>query len=294
MVEPAWFAQIDEIVRDDFRFKSKLHIGADAYKTLKARDAVFEFWDVVGAVGVGAKFAGSALVANTFFGSSSMLAMVGIGASATPIGWVAAAAVLSGAGWFGICRYLKSNGDMVDVIPKFINTPIDVLALSLFDFMCPLSLKVAAADGKITDDERDVIRAYFVKNWGYSNDFISEGMRFIEERLESFSVAQVAEAFALFSRENRDCNQKKMAQEIICHLKEVMEADEKIHEMEELVIEKIEQVFDREYSRIIASKQGSNGLSDSKEILASMQGGISSVHEKIKGVPDKLNRLFKK
>ena len=54
----------------------------------------------------------------------------------------------------------------VEVIPKFINTPIDVLAIGLFDSIAPLSLKVAAADGKISPEELEVIKSYFVEGWG--------------------------------------------------------------------------------------------------------------------------------
>ena len=130
----------------------------------------------------------SSTIASAFFAQTGFWGFFGIGTAATPIGWVLAAALVAGGGWVGITRYLKQDScRRVTVIPEFINTPMDVLALGLFDLMVPLALKVASIDGDIDPAEKETIFSYFVKQWGYSPDFVREGMSFIESKLSDFS-----------------------------------------------------------------------------------------------------------
>lgn len=91
---------LDRVVADPLRFKRKLKIGAQAFALLRARDSLVAFWDTAGAVTAGAGIAQSSLVATTFFAPSALggaLSWIGFGAAAaTPLGWVVAAALVSG------------------------------------------------------------------------------------------------------------------------------------------------------------------------------------------------------
>ena len=90
--------------------------------------------------------AASSAVASTFFASSgfmaSTLSAIGLGATAvTPVGWVIAAGVISGGAYVGVSRmFEKSKDSGLVVVPKYINTPLDVIAVALIELMLPVSL----------------------------------------------------------------------------------------------------------------------------------------------------------
>ena len=163
-MQNSWFEGIETIISEPLNFKSRLAIGEDAYTSLRVKNAAFHAWEVAGVATTAAVVAKSSVVASTFFAPSGWLAAIGIGSAATPVGWVIAASVVTGGAWVGITRYLKkASADRVTVIPRFINTPLDVLALGLFDLLAPLTLKVIEVDGRIDNAKRELIHAYFVK-----------------------------------------------------------------------------------------------------------------------------------
>lgn len=259
-----WFSDIESIITEPLKFKMKLAIGEDAYKSLRIKKAAWEVWDVAGVAGTGAWAAQLPWVAS-FLGSKGVLVSLGFASASTPIGWVILAGVLSGGAWLGITRYLKSiDGGKVDVIPKFINTPLDVLALGLFDLIVPLALKVANVDDKIDDTERQAIGTYFVKEWGYDQRFIDEGIAFVESKLSEYTIKDLAQTLAEFQKQSPDCNFNLMSKEILSFLKTVIESDGKIDEREEMSVEKVKMIFD-EVDRINfkqITKSGFESISD--------------------------------
>jgi tellurite resistance protein len=240
----SWAEEIDEIISDPLRFKKKLAIGEDAYATLRMKKLVSEYWDCVGVASTTAVVAQSSVVATTFFSSSSLLTAIGIGTAATPVGWVVAASAIAGGGWLGIARFFKqSTNSPVTTIPDFINTPIDILALGLFDLMAPLALKIASIDGDIDISEKEVIISNLTREWGYNSTFVRMGLDFAEKNLSEHSIKDTAKALAEFKKQNKDCNYKEMSQDIIEFLKEIIASDGIIDEREEMAIEKIKEVF---------------------------------------------------
>ncbi len=233
---------VERVVADPLRFKARLEIGEKAYTTLTLRNKAFELWDVAGASAAGAGLAGSATVASTFFGTttSAVLGVFGIASAVTPIGWVIAASVVSGGAYFGIIRLMKGlDGERVEVIPKFINTPLDVLAVGLFDLMCPLTLKVAAADGKITDEELNIIRSYFIDDWGYDELFVTAAIDVFTRKLDELTLQKLTEGLRKFTLESKDCNHRKVREKVVALLREIANADGQVHEMEELAIQHV-------------------------------------------------------
>ena len=155
-----------------------------------------------------------------------------------------AASVFSGGAWYGITRHLKKRtADKVTVVPKFINTPLDVLALGLFDLMAPLALKVAGINDSIDASKLGRIRAYFVKEWGYDAEFVDEGFRYIESRQEQLSIKVLAATIADFARSNPDCNFSSMSQEIVEFLRKMVEVDGSITVSEQAAIQHIQTIF---------------------------------------------------
>lgn len=275
------FTDVRVVVSEPLKFKSKLAIGEDAYTSLRIVNRVQEYWDNLGWAATGATAAKTTLIASTFFAPQGLLGLVGLGTAVTPVGWVVAAAVLTGGAAIGVRRFLNdSAGSRVTVIPKFINTPIDVLAVSLFDLIAPLALKVAAVDGQVTDDERRWIKDYFINQWGYDALFLDAGLQLIESNLEDFSIKEMAEKLAKFSKANQDCNYAVMTSDLIEFLKGVMEADGEIDEREEFAVEKIKVIFTeagRTFTQANFVKAGVTVMESLKTGAESIGSGVGSL-----------------
>ena len=239
-----WFQDVETIISEPLNFKAKLAIGEDAYTSLKLKNAAFQAWEVAGVATTAAVVAKSSVVASTFFAPTGFLAALGIGTAVTPVGWVIAAGVVSGGAWVGITRYLKkASASRITVIPKFINTPLDVLALGLFDLLAPLALKVTAVDGRIDGAKRKLIEDYFIKEWGYDPAFVAEGINYTESKTGEFSSRRLAQALAEFTRDNRDCNFDMMSREILGFLGSIGAVDGILDRRQQREIEKISVIF---------------------------------------------------
>lgn len=274
-----WFEGVEDVVEDDLRFKAKLGIGEGAYTSTRVKKSVFEAWGVAGTAATGAQVVSSAFVAQKFFAAPGLLAAIGIGTATTPIGWVVAASVLSGGAWLGITRYLKDDGGKTTVIPEFINTPLDVLGLGLFDLMSPLAMKIAAVDGHVHERELTAIKHYFVRHWGYSDQFVDRGLEFVSQKLGDYDIKTAAAALGAFARENPDCNASLMLADIVSFLREIMEADGYIDEREEMAIERVEKVFADEL-RISMSRAVAPAGKAGAKLAGGIRSGISSLLRK--------------
>ena len=240
----AWHDGIEEIVSDTLRFKARLAIGEDAYTSIRITKKASEMLQGAAAAGTFVIGASSTLVASTFFGPTGTLAFLGIGTAVTPVGWLIAAGIVGGGGWIGVSRYIKrASGSRVISIPEFINNPVDMLALSLFDLIAPLALKVAATDDDIDPAEREAISWHFIKDWGFDPTFVQKGMAETERRLPEFSVEALARTLAEFKKCNKDCHYEEMSRELISFLRQMMAADGRIDHREEAAIEEIQAVF---------------------------------------------------
>ena len=278
-MDEEWFEGVDDVVEDELRFKAKLGIGEDAYTSTRVKKTVFEAWEVAGVAATGAQVASSAFVAQKFFAAPSLLAAIGIGTAATPIGWVIAASVVSGGAWLGITRYLKNENGKTTVIPNFINTPLDVLGLGLFDLMAPLAMKVAAVDGHVHESEIDTINHYFVRRWGYSEQFVDRGLEFVSQKLGDYDIKTAAATLAAFARDNPDCKANVMLADIKSFLRDVMEADGHIDEREEMAIERVEKVFAEEIRFSISRTMAPAGKAAAQRVEG-VRSGVSSALRK--------------
>jgi hypothetical protein len=263
-----WFDNIDTIVAEPLNFKAKLAIGEDAYAALKLKNAVIQAWDVAGVATTAAIIAKSSAVASTFFAPTGFLALLGIGAAVTPVGWVIAASVITGGTWMGISRYLKKSSDSrVTVIPKFINTPLDVLALSLFDLLAPLALKVATTEPKIDPTKQTMIHHYFVKEWGYDPEFTHEGIKYTASKLNEFSIDELTQALAEFAGRNRDCNFSTMSQEILGFLRNIGNLEGQVSSPEAMAVDRIEAIFKKASKNSLGRKVRGGWRSIKKTIV---------------------------
>ncbi|WP_386682674.1 TerB family tellurite resistance protein [Loktanella sp. R86503] len=244
------FDEVEQVVADTLRFKRKLAIGGDAYASIRIAKSAQQIWDVGGIAATGGGFAASSAVASTFFASGGFMSAIGLGAAAvTPVGWVIGAAVASGGAYYGVTRLFRGYGESrVEEIPKFINTPIDLLGASLMDMLGAFAMKVAAIDGVVDEREITVVQEYFVKEWGFDRKYTQSAIQVLTENAPQNSISEMTKAFASFAKSNRDCNFEAIRRELLSLLTEIAEADGKISEQEELVIDKVAQILDQEAS----------------------------------------------
>jgi len=242
-----WKRQFSELdiespLSHPLNFKKALQIGEEAYTTLmRKRTAQILLGPLVSAVG-GAGVASSPLVAAIFFPAGGILGWLGLATAATPVGWVIAVAVLSGAAWTGIDKMQRdAKSRRGDWIPKWINTPLDLLALCLFFRICPLAVKLAAVDGEIHERERAAIERYFVKTWGYDERFVKAGIDWVSECEETFD--QIVKNVVGLTRSNPDCNAEKISEGILEFLYEVAEAVDGIVPSESDALEQVKEAF---------------------------------------------------
>ena len=244
------FDNVEQVISDSLRFKRKLAIGSDAYASIRIAKSLQQIWDVGGVAASGATVAASSVVAGTFFASGGWMSAIGLGAVAvTPIGWVIGAAVASGGAYYGVTRLFRGYGESrVETIPKFINTPIDLLGASMMDLLGAFALKIAAIDGSVDEQEIDVIRQYFISEWGYDANYTESAMKVLEENSERSRIVEMTKTFADFAKSNPDCNFDAIKKELISLLSAIAGADGEIDEREELAIDKIAQILDKESS----------------------------------------------
>lgn len=242
--EEDWFKNVDAVITEPLKFKAKLNIGEAAYKSLRLKNNISSLIDYISAAGTGAGIASSAAVASTFFAPNAFLGALGLATAATPIGWVIAAGVASSGAWFGLTKLVnKHSSEQITVIPKFINTPIDILALAIFDLLAPLAFKVAEIDGQIAQSEEDIITSYFVNEWGYDAAFTNQACLYSKSKLDDLSIKELAISLAKFKKDNPDCHYESMTKEVLKFLNEIIEADNIIDEREEMAIERVQRVF---------------------------------------------------
>jgi len=221
---------IESPLRDSLRFKSQLQIGEKAFALLRIKTMSEDVWDSTGVGLVGAKVA-STLGATGFFGTSGILGLLGIGSAATPLVVIIAAGVVSGVGWNLFRGYLRSlNDDRIISIPKYLNTPLDILAVGIFDLLATLSLKVAKTDGMINNLEFEKIVEHFVRQWGFDPKFVEAGIAYFYLELDNYDTARTAQEFAAYLRENPDCNFKAITRGTTDFLEDLASVEDFGHE----------------------------------------------------------------
>ncbi len=233
------FAHLEQIIAEPLRFKAKLAIGEDAYTSMRMVNKARELWDVLGAAGTGAAVAKSSLVAGAFFAPSGLMGALGIGAAATPVGWVALAALASGGACYGLYRWLgDARASRVVEIPRFLNTPLDALGLALFDLIAPISLRLAAVDGQIEDAERQALLTHLVEEWGMDTAFVTHAITLIEPAAAAGSLDDMALELSKFLHANPDCNHAAVAKDLGAFLQEMLEAAGPLSEQEQAALQR--------------------------------------------------------
>ena len=263
---------LDRVVADPLRFKQQLRIGEDAFALLRAKKNLLSIWDVTGVASTGAAVASSSAVATTFFAPTGLTAMLGLATAATPVGWVVAAATVAGGSYYGLSRWFSgTSGAFVDTIPKYINTPIDVLGAALVDLLGSLALRVAAIDGRIDPAETDCIADHFVGDWGFDPAYVARALEALAPAADDTRIKALAAALAQFQSANPDCNGPAMQAQLMTFLADLVSADGRIDEREELAVDAIARVFEQE-SQLTLARAGEGLISGARSAGAIASG----------------------
>ena len=246
---PAGLSHVDRVVADPLRFKLKLGIGEDAFRSIRYAKVLQEAWGAGGVAAAGAAAASSSAVATTFFASSGWLAAIGLGAAAvTPIGWVLGAAMASGGAYYGVMRAVRSySRSRVHEIPRFISTPLDLMAVNILDMLGSLAVRLAQCDGRYDDSEGECIRDYFVVEWGYDPGYVESALEIIAAGREQQSLEEMAVLVADFGRSNPDCDFVTLRREVAALLQEIAETDGEIDPAEEEALRVVSRTFESAY-----------------------------------------------
>ena len=131
-------------------------------------------------------------------------------------------------------------------IPKYINTPLDLIADQMLGLMLPLSLKIAKADDdQITESEREAIVDYYAGEWGYARVFVDRAIKTAENLVANKSYKELSKSLMEYCDKNKDCKRKAVVQFLLTHLDEFIETEEKsVHqERKYLALEHLKQQF---------------------------------------------------
>lgn len=270
------FTGVEQVVAQPLVFKHKLAIGDDAFASMRLKKHLGQMWDVLGAAGTAGAAAKSSVVANALFAKGGIAALVG-GAS-TPLGWVIAASVVGGGAWYALTKVFRAETDKrVEVIPKFINTPMDILAIRLFELMVPMALKVAAVGGDISDNQRYLIAQHLQQEWGYDKAFVEHAATVLEQALGQLDVSQLAQQLAYYQKQNPDCNYRAMRDELFAFLRQVGQRDKALNSAQESLLIEIETIFAEVENDTLLNK----GLESLKQAAESVTGNAGQAASEV-------------
>ena len=288
------FVGVKQVVAHPLTFKHKLAIGEDAFTSMRLQKHLGKAWDVVGAAGTVGAAAKSSVVANAFFGKAGLMAVMG-GAS-TPLGWVLAASVVGGGAWFALTKVLRAETDKrVDIIPKFINTPLDILAIRLFELMVPLALQMVVlgtpagqvANAGLPSSSRHLMQNYLVGGWGYDHDFIDHALPILQANMVNTDVLQTARQLAYYEKQNPDCNYQAMRDDLLAMMRAVAESVGAINSQQQGLLADVDGV----YSEVAKNNTLNKGLESLKGLVDTVASGATGASETVSQTVNELGKV---
>ncbi|MEM6483963.1 MAG: TerB family tellurite resistance protein [Pseudomonadota bacterium] len=191
-LEDFFATEIDAVVANPDQFRRKLGIGREAFRLLSAVENTGSY---VSAISSGAGAAGVSYAA--WLSSLGVFGQVGLalGVVATPVGMVGAAGAV-GAGTFLLTHRLlkRLRRETVEEVPKFINSPLDLLGISISEILAPTLCKIVLADDDVTETEVARVRSYLIDEWGYDETFVAPLLQFDARHSDEWSWDQLGGA----------------------------------------------------------------------------------------------------
>lgn len=217
------------VVDDSYKFKVKLNLSEDVYTNLKSIQYAGEIAQHVstGIVSGGAYY----LTWTTSLGIWKSLAL-SAGLISTPVGWIMLA---GGLGFMSSVAYKKIS-DKVSTkieektmegikVPKWINTPLDQLGVALSELMLFPALKIAMADGDLSELEEQYIKNYFINDWGYNSTYIDEAMNATKKVTKYKTIDDYASIIKEKSKAYVEIDYQKIIESLLSFVWEIISID---------------------------------------------------------------------
>ncbi len=224
------FKETANIIDDDLKFKHKLQLGDDAYKKLKTIKKAKDFIGSI-AVGIGAFFS-----CYIYWSSQQSTSVKLLGhevyANSPPIGWF----IFWGIFFFIITFYIKkffkkAEEKTMHKIPKFLDTPLNIVALTLSEVFIVPAIKIATVDGVFSKEEEDYIKSYFVNDWGFNKNFIDNCVESGRKKIEC-SYDDYGKSLRNICANSKELKFKTIANELISFLDNIIKSDGNIATVE--------------------------------------------------------------
>lgn len=215
-----FFEKTPNIIKDDLRFKYKLQISEDAYRNLKKTKVLKDILEVsIGAAGGGLGYAAFHYSSLGIFGKLAL----GVSMTAFPLTGVLVAGGVTALGILSFKNFLRTlEKKAIDKIPKFLNTPLDLIALGIVNIFMPPALRICHADGMSHHTEIQYIKNYFSEQWGYDDRFISEFLNLVESDLDRFDYKSYSERVRTILGAFREISHSKTMEELIYFLEQII------------------------------------------------------------------------
>jgi uncharacterized protein YaaW (UPF0174 family)/tellurite resistance protein len=242
------------------QFKSKLNIGDETFEYLSKADNFIEFSKIIaGGIGGGSIFTLAWLATLGPFAKFALL----VGFTSTPIGWVAGASALSAVLAYGLMRVRGKSKDATTIsIPKYLNTPLDLLGQTVLSLILPATVKMAHSDGQLCENERKMLCDYFSQEWGFNRYFVANAIAEQESLIAEFDYEQYRQLLIAATCADKEIKYDVVKKELLTILADVMNADGHISPEEERELEKLS---------IIINEQGDTKAdSVAKSVIASI------------------------
>ena len=247
-----FFASADKaaLVHDPFKFKAKLKIGSKAFGFLSKAENLKEALNVAGSGALGAAAVGASWYSG--LGTLGTLGM-SLGLVSTPVGWIAAAGLGGGAAMYGLNRLIKDQRkDSIEEVPKYINTPLDILAANIMEVLLPPLIHVANSDGHFHHLEREKIISHFSDDWGLSRDQVATKCHEFNEQESDFDLASWSESMRALG-ESADIDFDALRKDLVETLAELASADGQLDASEEQALQGISAAMADAPSRLSSS-----------------------------------------
>lgn len=233
--------KIEIILDNKMSFKHKLNIGEKDYKYLNNAKNLKEFTDIL----IGG-LATAGLAYTGFLATLGTLGQIGlaVGLVSNPIGWIAIAGI-GGAGlMYGSKKVLnKADKAAFDKIPKYISTPLDILADNLMNLFLPIVVKISLLDGKFDPEEKNAIISYLSINWGYNSNYIEDRLNSTYKNQAKFNYAEIKKSLNIITKETNGLEYNDIKLEITKIATEVINSVNKSTSRKELELKTLKKLL---------------------------------------------------
>lgn len=217
--------EIEVVLDYPLVFKSKLQLSDSGYEYLNAAKNLDKYASSLFAGLATASVGYAAFIASlSWFGGI----LVAAGILATPIGWIALAGGAGATLMFGGKHLVEKIDKKISIkIPKHTNTPINLLATTLLNYILPLAIKVSLIDNEFKKEEGESIVQYFKFEWGYNNDYLNLMMSQMVAIESTFELDDLKKKLEAIVKNTKGLEYDTMKSEIITLLKMVCEVNNK-------------------------------------------------------------------